>query len=77
MPTDTGYLTVYVVVGASWLVGLCCLVHLWLRPCTVVRRLLWSPVLFVPLLGPALYGALFVPPKPNEEGEKAPMNRDA
>lgn len=55
-------LIVDVLIIASLAIGLICLIDLWNQKCSVWRRVLWSPVPFIPLLGPMMYYALFEPP---------------
>jgi hypothetical protein len=40
------------------------LVSLWRRPTSLTRKLLWSLVVLLPVVGPIFYGGLFeVPPR--------------
>jgi hypothetical protein len=61
--TDMTSVQLNIVVGIVTLViGVLCLIDLWNKKCSFARRLFWSPVPFIPLLGPMLYYALFEPP---------------
>jgi uncharacterized membrane protein YgcG len=51
-----------VIVIVTLVGGVLSLVDLWNKQCSVIRRLIWSPVPFIPLLGPMIYYALFEPP---------------
>jgi hypothetical protein len=54
------------VIAVPELIGVACIIHLWRRPAPLWKRLFWSPVLLLPLIGPLLYGALFEPPGPQD-----------
>jgi hypothetical protein len=43
------------------LIGVACIVHLWVRPERkhVVLKLFWSLAVMVPLVGPLFYGAVY------------------
>ena len=56
----------------SLMVGMVCLIDLWNKKCSVLRRLLWSPVSFIPLFGPLIYYALFEPPTVQRRDMQAP-----
>ena len=58
----------------SLAIGLYCLIDLWNRKCSVMRRILWSPVPFIPFLGPMLYYALFEPPSVQPDTARVPNN---
>ena len=62
------------IVIASLAIGLVCFIDLWNKKCSVLKRVLWSPVPFVPLLGPMLYYALFEPPAVRNE---VPVPKDS
>jgi hypothetical protein len=59
------------VIAVPELLGIACMVHLWRTRAPRWKRLLWTPVLFLPLLGPILYGALFRPPSVQAGGLRA------
>ncbi len=65
---------VIVLAIVTLLVGMICLIDLWNKKCSVMRRLLWSPVPFIPLLGPLLYYALFDPPSVQRKDVPIPKN---
>jgi bacteriorhodopsin len=52
------------VLAALGVVSFVCLLHLWFgrRRDGVLRRLVWSVLVMIPLVGPLLYGALYEPP---------------
>jgi hypothetical protein len=49
------------------LLGGACCVHLWRTAAPLWKKLLWTPVILLPVLGPLLYGSVFRAPKPHEE----------
>ena len=58
-----------------WAISGLCIVHLWLRPGVGVgKRLRWTAVLFIPLLGPLSYAGVFTPLPPH--GERVPTFED-
>ncbi len=59
-------LAVVIAVGAA---SLACEVHLWTRPVRPLAKLLWTPVVVLPLLGPIFYGALFGGAPPVRDAE--------
>ena len=67
-----------VVLILSAVVAVFCLQSLWRSGHSVSRRIVWTLILFVPVLGPILYAGLFEPPpvKPkNEQPEFDPATR--
>ena len=44
------------ILGLSELISILCLFHLWRQSRPVGSKLVWSVVLFLPVLGPILYG---------------------
>jgi hypothetical protein len=64
----TSYDTTYLVIqGASWVISFFCLFYLWRRPDAVLRKIIWSFILFIPILGPIFYGGFYkVPPEQPE-----------
>jgi len=57
------------------LVSLGCAIHLWRRrDARIGRKLLWTPIVFVPLVGPIFYGGMFRPPQP--DGWRKPWPED-
>jgi hypothetical protein len=60
-----------ILLGVTAVLGCLCLVHLWKQQCSVLRRILWIPVPFIPLLGPLIYYALFKVPPVKPESEQA------
>lgn len=65
-------ITILVIV--QLLVSMVCLIDLWNRKCSIIRRVLWTPVPFLPLLGPMIYYALFEPPEARQKDVLAPRN---
>jgi ABC-type uncharacterized transport system permease subunit len=58
--SDTA-LTVLLIVPA-----IAALIHVWMRPKVALgRRIKWTLVLMIPVLGPLFYGALFHPLRPH------------
>ena len=64
------------VIFVSVVVSLRLVMGLWLLSkfgaVTRLRKVLWSFVALVPLIGPLFYGAFFKLPRPNRPGEGAP-----
>ncbi|MDH4164490.1 MAG: hypothetical protein OEW15_17650 [Nitrospirota bacterium] len=58
----------------SLAIALICPVDLWNKKCSVIRRILWTPVPFIPLLGPMLYYALFEIPEARQTDRPAPKD---
>lgn len=49
--------------GVAWLISLLCLIFLWRKPDTLLRKIIWSFILIIPILGPIFYGGFYkVPP---------------
>ena len=67
-------LLIIIIVILSLAIGLVCLIDLWNKKCSVMRRILWSPVPFIPFLGPMLYYALFEPPSAQPDAASVPNN---
>jgi hypothetical protein len=53
------------------------LVMMWRRPVELWRRLLWTPVLLLPMLGPALYFGMFELPQKLPSGDRAAPSANA
>ena len=53
------------------------LVALWRRKAELWRKFAWTPVVALPLLGPALYFGMFEVPAKQAETDRAQENRDA
>ena len=64
--------TLLVIVSLA--IGLVCLIDLWNKKCSVAKRILWSPVPFIPLLGPMIYYALFEIPEVRQTDTRAPKD---
>jgi hypothetical protein len=67
---------------AVWILAVCatvsllCIVHVWQRAgATLSQRLLWSCLLWLPILGPLFYASLFEPLKPSGYREQWPTDR--
>jgi hypothetical protein len=63
--------------GALETLSLFCAVRLWRRQDRVWRKLAWTSVLALPLLGPLLYGGLYEMPSIQPDHEQAPTNSNA
>jgi hypothetical protein len=53
------------------------LVGLWRRSASLVRKLLWTPVVLLPVLGPFLYVGMFEAPKRYRNAALVHTNRIA
>lgn len=50
-----------------------CVVHLWVRARgSVAKKLLWTPVVLVPVIGPLFYGAIYEAPSEQDDSLRAP-----
>jgi len=67
-----------IIIGVSELIALACLPLLWRSGGSVVRRIAWTVALFVPVVGPLMFGAFHggtpgpgdgFPPPPTRRGE--------
>jgi hypothetical protein len=58
-----------IVFGVSTVIALLCLPSLWRSGRPASKRIVWTLIVFIPVLGPILYGGLFKPPpiKPKSE----------
>jgi len=65
-----------VALGAAEVVSVACLVSLWRQKAGAGRKLFWSVVVLIPLLGPLFYGGLFELPSVQAESDRAVRNRD-
>ena len=61
---------VTITVIVSLAIAMFCLIDLWNKKCSVMRRILWSPIPFIPFLGPMLYYALFEPPPVRQDEDE-------
>jgi NO-binding membrane sensor protein with MHYT domain len=62
-------MTFFVVIAtASEVIALWCAVNLWRTHATLIRKLVWTMILFVPILGPVFYGGMFEVPSVQSEG---------
>ncbi|MDB5221301.1 MAG: hypothetical protein JWO86_9228 [Myxococcaceae bacterium] len=54
-------------------VGAGCVVHLWMRARgSITKKIVWTPLLLVPALGPLFYGAIYDgPPEQQDEDLRA------
>jgi hypothetical protein len=57
-----------IITAVSTLIALGCAVHLWRRRASVLRKLFWTLVLLVPIVGPVFYGGMFEVPSIQPEG---------
>jgi hypothetical protein len=51
----------WILVGAG-VVSLVTAFHLWTRKDRAVRRLIWTPIVALPVIGPLLYLGMYQPP---------------
>jgi hypothetical protein len=65
---------ILILIIISLAIGMICLIDLWNKKCSIMRRVLWSPIPFIPLLGPMLYYALFEPPSVQPDKASVPKN---
>jgi len=66
------------VIAGLEVLSVACLLHLWWRGRgSLVRRLSWSPLTLVPLVGPLLYGALYEAPSVQANVDRADATSDA
>jgi hypothetical protein len=61
------------------LVSVLCALHLWARaPGSAAKKVVWTFLVLVPVLGPLFYGAIYDAPGEQEEGlQAAESNLDA
>jgi len=61
----------WIIVGVLEAISLACVYHLWTRrpAAPLGRRLFWTFVTLLPLLGSLAYGGLYDPPSVQSEGE--------
>jgi hypothetical protein len=58
--------------GALEAISVASAAHLWIRARgSVTRKLLWTPVVLVPVIGPLFYGAIYDPPSEQDEDLRA------
>ena len=62
------------VVAFFELVSVLCVAHLLRRRVPTTKKLIWTPLLLLPLVGPLLYGGLFEAPSVLPPHERAPEN---
>jgi Phospholipase_D-nuclease N-terminal len=65
------------IIGVSTLAAFFCLPSLWRSQHTILKRVIWTLILFVPVLGPVLYGGIFEPPPIKPEGDQSNYNAGA
>ena len=68
--TGTGALATIVLIVAH-VVGLLCVRKLWCEDLPLSRRILWTLVLVLPVMGPIFYGAFFDPPSIQDKSDQA------
>jgi hypothetical protein len=62
----------WVVIGVGWTVNLACMVHMWTRARGGIgKKLAFTVVHVVPILGGLVYGGLYQPPEPQEPSAAA------
>ena len=67
----------HVVLVCLFVLSVVCFVHLWIRPAPFGKKILWTVITFVPLLGPLAYGAAFRRlPKPHDFTTSAVRDND-
>lgn len=57
-----------VIAVTSELIGLWCAVGLWRSRASILKNVLWSLVLLVPVVGPVFYSGMFEVPAAQSEG---------
>lgn len=62
-----------VIVGISEIISLYCIYKLWKGCDKFLKKVLWSFILVIPLLGPIFYGGMHNPPPPQSEDLKTPF----
>lgn len=60
-----------ILLGLFWTISFVCLFYLWRRPDSLVKKIVWSFILFIPFFGPVFYGGLYKPPPPHPDGLRA------
>lgn len=60
-----------IVVGASELIALWCIVRIWRSGSSLLAKASWSLVVLVPLVGPLMFGGLWHGLPPNPRGAEA------
>lgn len=58
----------WLVVAVSEVVALCCCMGLWRSRVSIFRKLVWTLILLVPVLGAIFYGGMFEIPPVQSEG---------
>ena len=80
IPIVLAYPVMSCLVGVNWVIALRLALGLWVlkihRDTSKKKRLFWSIIVFVPIFGPIIYGALYNMPSPHPDGG-AKVNRDA
>ncbi len=70
-------MTAAIVIALAEVASVACLVPLWRASASVGRKLLWSVIVLVPVLGPLFYGGLFdVPSRQPDELQAARTSAD-
>jgi hypothetical protein len=59
-----------VVFGISIVIAVFCLPLLWRSGDSIYKRILWTVILFIPVIGPVLYAGLFEPPAVKAKSEQ-------
>ena len=57
-----------VIAAASEAIALWCVVNLWHSRVSMIRKIVWTLILLVPVVGPVFYGGMFEPPSVQPEG---------
>jgi hypothetical protein len=58
--------------GVAELVSLGCVIVLWRSAGSVARKLVWTPIVAIPVFGPVLFGGLYEVPSRQREVDQAP-----
>ena len=66
------FLLIAYVIATAWVLW-----RLYSRPASLAKKLLWTPVVCVPLLGWIFFGGFFKLPSPLPRGLRTPVNRYA
>jgi len=62
-----------VILALVEILGVLCLGHLWYRSAPLWKKLMWTPVVLFPAIGPMLYGGMFSAPSVHSQSDGAPV----